>query len=93
MVDSPDRCRCGRLADEDADGCLWHASVRAQAHGWKQKHHCWIAPFPRLRFRLRYGYWCIHNYPTWDIINNGENKMRRCRICDHVEFCVRNHGR
>lgn len=79
----------------------------------------WIWPFPRLRFRLRNGYWCTHEKPVepvetvvlprdefviskkmepawypgnlerpdgWVMIDLGRRQMRRCSLCQHVEF-------
>ena len=77
----------------------------------------WVWPFPRLRFRLRHGYWCEHvrrsepqqvvaegeftlNFKTepawlpgdggradgWRRIDTGERQMRRCGLCEWVEF-------
>lgn len=46
----------------------------------------WIAPFPRLRFRLRRGFWCSHpDMGPWELIDLGRRKMRRCPDCDHAE--------
>lgn len=46
----------------------------------------WIAPFPRLRFRLRHGHWCEHrNWTNWRMINNGIGQVRYCVQCDYME--------
>jgi hypothetical protein len=47
----------------------------------------WVPPFPRLRFRLRCGFWCEHpNMTPWHMIDDGFRQLRRCRACDWTEF-------
>ena len=43
-------------------------------------------PFPRLRFLLRHGYWCSHEWGGWMMIDLGRRKMRRCGLCSHAEL-------
>lgn len=45
----------------------------------------WVL-FPRLRFRLRHGFWCEHpNMSSWWLVDLGRRKMRRCPACDYAE--------
>lgn len=56
----------------------------------------WYWPFPRLRFRLRYGCWCNHKVwePSsqgrpdgWDRVDYQTGRMaRRCDGCKWVEW-------
>jgi hypothetical protein len=48
----------------------------------------WIAPFARLRFRLRRGFWCVHpSMGPWQFIDQSWTRLlRRCPDCDHTEF-------
>lgn len=49
----------------------------------------WLAAFfPRLRFRLRHGYWCPHVWGGWVMINDGMQKIRDCTRCGHSEFLL-----
>jgi hypothetical protein len=53
-----------------------------------------IWPFPRLRYWLRHGHWCEHEWlpgdggrqDGWRMIDLGRKKMRTCHRCDHSEF-------
>ena len=48
----------------------------------------WVLPFPRLRYRLRFGRWCDPErfWSVWYLIDMGRAKMRRCLECDHPEI-------
>lgn len=47
----------------------------------------WIAPFPRLRYRLRTGRWCAHpTWTRWVMINAGSQQLRRCDDCEYSDF-------
>jgi hypothetical protein len=47
----------------------------------------WIAPFARLRFWLRHGFWCVHpSMGPWQFIDAGMTQIRRCPDCDYAEF-------
>jgi hypothetical protein len=43
-------------------------------------------PFPRLRYFLRHGHLCSHEWGRWQMIDLGRRKMRRCGQCQHTEF-------
>lgn len=58
-------------------------------------HLEFVWPFPRLRFRLRTGRWCDHPYwergqngrkDGWHMIETGMRQMRRCAVCEWVQF-------
>jgi hypothetical protein len=45
----------------------------------------WMWPFPRLRHRLRYGYWCPHeDWTDWQMINTGISQIRYCKRCNYM---------
>lgn len=50
----------------------------------REREYSWIWPFPRLRFRLRHGFWCTH---TWGdvVIADDWRKFHRCTRCDYFE--------
>lgn len=47
-----------------------------------------IPPFPRLRYRLRFGVWCPHEpfWSDWYLIDVGRRKRRDCLECDYAEL-------
>lgn len=54
-----------------------------------------ILPFPRLRFRLRNGFWCEHvrwwpgdfgRPDGWRMVDMGRRQVRYCAGCDWAEF-------
>lgn len=44
----------------------------------------WVWPFTRLRYRLRHGHWCSHDYGKAVMIQDGAKKMKRCKRCDYA---------
>lgn len=38
----------------------------------------WVWPFPRLRYWLRHGHWCSHDFGPAVMIQDGAKKLKRC---------------
>lgn len=51
-----------------------------------RRRDAWVWPFPRLRYWLRHGRRCTHNWLDWEMIDLGRRKRRRCARCEHAEI-------
>lgn len=64
------------VPNEDASGVVFvHHDLR------------FVGPFPRLRFRLRHGFWCEHpRWSAWKRIDTGMRQIRWCEGCDYAQI-------